>query len=282
MSLRIAHSLADLVCLCSARRVSLRLLSASSTGSSDEIVPASNQGGQRFVFATTHWSVVLAAGRTDVPQAQDALEKLCQTYWLPLYAYVRRRGYSPEDAKDLTQEFFAWLLDRNWLARADQQRGRFRSFLLTSFSHFLANEWDKARAQKRGGGQVVSLPCNAAEARCGWEPADNLTPEQSFERRWALTLLDQVMDRLSAEYAQAGKGELFGELKPCLLGERAAQPYAALAVKVGMTEGSIKVAVYRLRQRYRQLLRDELANTVAAPEEVEEEMRYLFAVLARR
>jgi RNA polymerase sigma-70 factor (ECF subfamily) len=245
------------------------------------MIPAGDQPGQRFVFATTHWSVVLAAGRSDIPQARDALEKLCQTYWYPLYAYVRRRGYSPADAEDLTQQFFAWLLERDWLGGADQQRGRFRSFLLTSFSNYLANEWDKARTQKRGGGRVVSLQRDEAEIRCTREPVDNLTPEQSYEWRWALTLLDQVMNRLSAEFARDGKAELFEVLKPCLLGERTAQPYAALASKLAMTEGSMKVAVYRLRQRYRQLLRDEIANTVATPEEVEEELRYLSAVLAR-
>ena len=226
--------------------------------------------------------MVLAAGRDDVPQAQAALERLCQTYWHPLYAYARRRGYSPADAEDVTQEFFAWLLERKWLGRADQQRGRFRSFLLTSFSNFLANEWDKARAQKRGGGRIVSLQRDEAEARYAWEPVGHLTPEQSFELRWALTLLDRVMSRLGAEFVQDGKAELFNALKTCLLGERSAQPYAALASKLGVTEGSVKVAVYRLRQRYRQLLRNEIANTVARPEEIEEEMRYLFTVLAER
>ena len=234
------------------------------------------------IFATTHWSVVLAAGGSDVPQARDALEKLCRAYWYPLYAYVRRRGYSPADAEDLTQAFFAWLLERDWLGRADQQRGRFRSFLLTSLGNFLANEWDKARAQKRGGGRVVPLQRDEAETRCAREPVDHLTPEQSFEWRWALTLLDQVMNRLSAEFARDGKEALFEALKPCLLGERTAQPYAALASTLAMTEGSVKVSVYRLRQRYRQLLRDEIANTVAKPEEVEEEMCHLFAVLAGR
>jgi DNA-directed RNA polymerase specialized sigma24 family protein len=165
---------------------------------------------------------------------------------------------------------------------SSQQRGRFRSFLLTSISNFLANEWDKARTQKRGGGRVVSLQHDEAETGCVHEPADNLTPEQSFEWRWVLTLLDQVMNRLSAEFAQDDKAELFETLKPCLLGERTSQPYAILASKLAMTEGSVKVAVHRLRQRYRQLLRDEIANTVETPEEVEEELRYLFAVLARR
>jgi RNA polymerase sigma factor (sigma-70 family) len=234
------------------------------------------------VFITTHWSVVLTAINQDSFRSVEALETLCRTYWHPLYAYVRRRGYSPADAEDLTQEFFAWLLERNWLGRADQQRGRFRSFLLTSISNFLANEWDKARTQKRGSGRIVSLHNNEMETGCVHEPADNLTPEQSFEWRWALTLLDRVMNRLSAEFVRDGKTELFEALKPCLLGERTAQPYAILASKLIMTEGSVKVAVHRLRQRYRQLLRDEIANTVTKPEEIEEELRYLFTVLARR
>lgn len=234
------------------------------------------------VFATTHWSVVLAAGRSDAPQGQASLEKLCQMYWYPLYAYVRRRGYSEADAKDLTQAFFAWFLERDWVENADPQRGRFRSFLLTSISRFLANEWHKRQTQKRGGGRVVSLPFGMTDAGSHWEPADNVTPEQSFEWRWALTLLDQVMNRLGADYAGQGRAELFEELKPCLLGERSAQPYAALATKLGMTEGSVKVAVHRLRLRYRQLLRDEITNTVASRDEVEDELRHLFAVLARR
>jgi RNA polymerase sigma factor (sigma-70 family) len=234
------------------------------------------------VFVTTQWSVVLSAKDQDSFRSVAALETLCRTYWQPLYAYVRRRGYSPADAEDLTQEFFAWLLERNWLGRADQERGRFRSFLLTSISNFLVNEWHKARTQKRGNGQIVSLQSDDAETGYAHEPADHLTPEQSFEWRWALTLLDQVMNRLSVEFARDGKAGLFETLKPCLLGERTAQPYAVLAAKLMMTEGSVKVAVHRLRQRYRQLLRDEIANTVSQPEEIEEELRYLFAVLARR
>jgi RNA polymerase sigma factor (sigma-70 family) len=257
-------------------------MATSQTTKDDAATPPWGEVARQAVFATTHWSVVLAAGRGDSPQAQDSLEKLCQTYWLPLYAYVRRRGYAEADAKDLTQAFFAWLLERDWLERADQERGRFRSFLLTSMSGFLSNEWDKARAQKRGGGRTISLPFDAADTSCRWEPADNFTPEQSFEWRWALTLLDQVMNRLCADYGGQGKANLFEQLKPCLLGERSAQPYAALAPKLGMTEGSVKVAVHRLRQRYRQLLREEIANTVAKPEEIEEEMRHLFAVLASR
>ncbi|MGA3267456.1 MAG: sigma-70 family RNA polymerase sigma factor [Verrucomicrobiota bacterium] len=257
-------------------------MSTTRTAGDSTAAPPWGKAASQPVFATTHWSIVLQAGDDGAPQAGDALAKLCQIYWRPLYAYARRRGHSPPDAEDLTQGFFAWLLERNWLKRADQERGRFRSFLLTSFSNFLANEWDKARTQKRGGGRIVSLECNDAETRDAWEPADNLTPEQIFDRRWALALLDQVMNRLNAEFVRDGQDEMFEALKPCLLGERAAQPYAALASGLGMSEGSVKVAVYRLRQRYRQLLRDEIGNTVATPEEVEDELRYLFAVLARR
>jgi len=233
------------------------------------------------VFATTHWSVVLTAAHGDAPETRNALEKLCQTYWHPIYAYARRRGYSPADAEDLTQGFFAWLLDRNWLGGADQQRGRFRSFLLTSFSRFLSDEWDKLKAQKRGSGQVVAMPFEEANTPGGWEPADNVTPEQIFERQWAVSLLDLVMNRLSDEFRQNEKEKLFEILKPCLLGERTSQPYAALAVEVGMTEGSVKVAVHRLRQRYREILRNEISNTVEKPEEIEDELRYLFSVLTR-
>jgi RNA polymerase sigma-70 factor (ECF subfamily) len=233
------------------------------------------------VFFTTHWSVVLAAGDGKTPAAQDALEQLCRTYWHPLYVYVRRRGYAREDAEDLTQAFFAWLLERGWLGAADQQRGRFRSFLLTSFSRFAANEWDKSMTEKRGG-RVVSLPFEEADAGGSLETADKATPEQIYERRWALTLLDRVMDRLADEFARDGKTDLFAALKPCLLGERTQQPYALLAEKLGITEGSVKVLVFRLRGRYRQLLRDEIASTVARPEEIEGELHYLFAVLARR
>ncbi len=257
-------------------------MATSQTTKDDAATPPFGEVVRQAVFATTHWSVVLAAGRGDSPQAQASLEKLCQTYWCPLYAYVRRRGYAEADAKDLTQAFFAWLLERDWLERADQQRGRFRSFLLSSFNGFLANEWNRARAQKRGGGRVISLSFDPADPRCGWEPADNVTPEQAFEWRWAVTLLDEVMSRLREDYTRQDKADLFEQLKPCLLGERAAQPYAALASKLGMTEGSVKVAVHRLRQRYRQLLREEIANTVAQSEDIEEEMRHLFAVLASR
>jgi RNA polymerase sigma-70 factor (ECF subfamily) len=234
------------------------------------------------MFATTHWSVVLTAGRRDTTRAQDALAKLCQTYWYPLYAYVRRRGYSPEDAQDLTQEFFARLLERQSLASADPNRGRFRSFMLGVMNHFLADEWNRARAQKRGGGAtLLPLQFDTAETRYGHEPADKTTPEQNYERRWAMTLLEEVLRRLAEEYKQEGRAELFAELNPCLVGERTSQPYAALAARLGVNEGTIKSAVHRLRQRYRQLLRDEIANTVAEPGEVDAELQHLFTILSR-
>ena len=234
------------------------------------------------VFATTHWSVVLSAGRLDTLGAGRALEKLCQTYWYPLYSYVRRRGYAPHDAEDLTQEFFARFLAHDWVANADREKGRFRTFLLSAMNHFLANEWDKARAQKRGGGaRPLPLEVETAETRYVREPADRVTPEQHFERRWALTLLETVTSRLGAEFEQAGKAELFAALSPCLVGDRTAQPYEELAKKLALSEGAVKSAVHRLRQRYRELLRDEIAGTVAAPGDVEDELRHLITVLSR-
>jgi RNA polymerase sigma factor (sigma-70 family) len=227
--------------------------------------------------------VVLAAAQTDGPQVRIALEKLCQTYWYPLYAYARRRGSSPEDAQDLTQEFFARLLKGNWVERADRQRGKFRSFLLTAMSRFLADEWDKARAQKRGGGAiVVPIQLDTAETRYGLDPADRTTPEQIFERRWALAVLEEVLHRLRKEYEEEGRAEHFAALNPCLVGDRGTQPYAELAQKLGVTEGTVKSAVHRLRQRYRQLLREEIANTVAGPGEVDDELRHLFAILGNK
>jgi RNA polymerase sigma factor (sigma-70 family) len=245
-------------------------------------VSGGEQQARQPAFVTTHWSVVLTAGHTDTTRAQQALSRLCETYWYPLYAYVRRRGYSPPDAQDMTQEFFARLLARNWVEAADPEKGRFRTFLLTAMSRFLADEWNKARAQKRGGGiSPVPLRFDTAETRYGHEPSDPVTPEQCFERRWALTLLEAVLKRLRADYEREGKGGLFAALHGCLLGERDAQPYAELAVALDMNEGAVKVAVHRLRKRYRQLLADEIAQTVASPDEVEQELRHLQAVLTR-
>lgn len=234
------------------------------------------------VFVTTHWSVVLQAGRKGTTHALDALEQLCRVYWYPLYAYVRRRGYSPPDAQDLTQEFFVRLLERNWLARANQAKGRFRTFLLHAIERFLANEWDKVSALKRGGGQkLVPLQLDTGETRYSAEPADLRTPEQVFERRWALALLGEVMQQLEAEYRAEGKSDLFRALRSCLVGDREGLPYPQLARQLGMSEGAVRVAVHRLRRRYRELLRAEIAHTVASPEEVDAEMRHLFKVLAR-
>lgn len=236
---------------------------------------------RRPAFVTTHWSVVLAAGGADTTSSRDALARLCQTYWHPLYAYVRRVGHSPHDAQDLTQEFFARLLEKNFLTGADESRGRFRSFLLASLKHFLANEWDKARAQKRGGAQIpISIDLASAETSCQWEPADSTTAEKIFERRWALTLLDGVLRRLREEYVQDGKENLFEQLKPTLTEASRTVRYAEIAVRLDTSEGSVKVAVHRLRQRYREVLRAEIAETVATPAEVEDELRNLFAALS--
>jgi RNA polymerase sigma factor (sigma-70 family) len=232
-------------------------------------------------FVTTHWSVVLTASRTDTARARDALARLCQAYWHPLYAYVRRVGNSPHDAQDLTQEFFKRLLEKNFLAGADESRGRFRSFLLASLKHFLANEWHKARAQKRGGGQIpISIDVSVAETSCHFEPADTTTADKIYERRWALTLLDQVLRRLREEYVRDGKQKLFEQLKPTLTEASRSVAYAEIARRLDATEGAVKVAVHRLRHRYREILRAEIAETVAGPDEVEDELRNLFAALS--
>lgn len=231
-------------------------------------------------FATTHWSVVIAAQRADSTRSQAALAHLCQTYWYPLYAFVRRQGHGPHDAQDLTQEFFARLLEKNYLAVAARERGRFRSFLLAALKHFLANEWNRSRAAKRGGGrEVLSLNETDAEGRYLLEPVAETTAEKIFERRWATTLLDQVVKRLREEFVQAEKAELYDALKGCLTAESRAVPYAEIGTRLGMSEGAVKVAVHRLRARYREVLREEIAQTVSGPEEIEEELRHLFAAL---
>jgi RNA polymerase sigma factor (sigma-70 family) len=233
-------------------------------------------------FLTTHWSAVLAAGHRDTPVARQALEHLCRTYWYPIYHFVRRQGHSVHDAQDFTQEFFARLLEKNWLAHADQSRGRFRTFLLLVLKRFLAVEWHKANAQKRGAGRaLLPLPFDTAETRFATEPADTCTPEQSFERQWALTLLENVLRQLRADYEEDGKGRVFEALKPCLMGSRESQPYAELAASLGTTEGAVKVAVHRLRERYRDRLKEMIAQTVASPDDVDGELRHLVRVLAR-
>jgi RNA polymerase sigma factor (sigma-70 family) len=232
------------------------------------------------MFATTHWSLVAAAQEPDTPAAREALADLCRAYWFPVYAYVRRRGHDRHKAEDLTQAFFARLLEKNDLAAADKTRGRFRTFLLTACQHFLANQHDYARAKKRGGGKVpLSLDFAAAEGRYANEPADPETAERAFERRWALELLDAALAELRAEYVESGRGKLFDTLKGCLAAGGADAAYADLAAELGMTEGAVKVAVHRLRQQYRDRLRSAIARTVADEADVDDEVRDLFAAL---
>ena len=236
---------------------------------------------QHPVFVTTHWSVILSASGSNPARSRDALEKLCQTYWYPLYAYARRRGYPVADAQDLTQAFFERFLERHWIEAADNEKGRFRTFLLTAMNRFMADQWDKARAQKRGGGVThVPVQLDTAETRYGMEPADAATPEQYFERRWALTLLNTVLQNLRSEYQREGKGDLFAALDSTLIGASQSQPYAQLAERLNMNEGAIKTAVHRLRKRYRELLRTEISQTLAKNENVDEELRHLLAVLS--
>lgn len=240
----------------------------------------SDDAGRSPVFVTTRWSVVVSAQDSPSPDADRALELLCRAYWYPLYAHVRRKGYAAADAEDLTQAYFARLLEKRWLGAVDRNRGRFRSFLLSSLTHFLSNEWEKARAQKRGGHvSLVPLDGVAGEERFGLEPADSGSAEREFDRRWALALLDTVLARLGREYEEAGKADAFRVLKSALGGDREALGYARLSAELGISEGAARVAVHRLRQRYRELLREEIAQTVAGPEEVADEMRHLFAAL---
>ena len=241
--------------------------------------PAESSQPQWFV--TTHWSVVLAAGRGDSTRSRAALEKLCRNYWYPLYAFVRRLGHSAHDAEDLVQSFFAVCLEKNYLGAVEQGRGRFRSFLLIALKRFLANEWDKQRAQKRGGAQIpVALDSLTAEERYALEPAEQLSADKLFDRRWALTLLERVVQRLEAEQNAAGKGEQFEALKECITAVGRGTPYAELAQQLSTSEGAVKVAVHRLRKRFRDLVRAEIAQTLRDPAMVEEELRHLIAALS--
>jgi RNA polymerase sigma factor (sigma-70 family) len=231
-------------------------------------------------FATTHWSVVLAARRNDDERSHEALSKLCQTYWYPLYAFVRRQGYGPEDAQDLTQGFFAHLLERHALAQVDRTKGKFRSFLLASLRHFLSDQWDSARAQKRGSGAApIALDAAGAETRYGLEAVDQASPDQAFDRNWALALMEQVLAQLRAEQEATGKQAQFALLQDCLMGDPEALRYVDLAAQLGVGEGAVKMAVSRLRRRYRDLLRHAIAHTVTSPAEAEEEIQCLFAAL---
>ena len=234
-------------------------------------------------FHTTHWSAVLAAREGHSSRAQEALGELCRIYWYPLYAYIRRRGNGPPEAEDLTQAFFARLLEKDFIGDLTPGTGRFRSFLLTALKHFLANEWDRSQAQKRGSGKwLLSLDDDQAESRYRVEAVEHTTPETLFEQRWAWAVLDQVFARLRQEFISSEKAELFEHLKGFL---SAAKPpskaYAEVAARTGLKEGTVKVAVHRLRRRYGELLRAQIAQTVDDASQVEDELRYLIQVLAR-
>ena len=232
-------------------------------------------------FATTHWSVVLAAGKSSSPNQKQALETLCRGYWFPLYAYLRQRGYDSHQAEDYTQAFFARILDKHDLQTADPKYGKFRSFLLIRLKSFLSDERDRARAKKRGGGRkIISLGFQSAEDQYVLEPAKRLSPEKLFEKSWALTLLDRTMNRLEKEMVEKNKKKLFEHLKVYLTTEKDAIPYRNMAKELKMTEASVRVAVHRLRRRYRKLLRDEIAQTVATEDQIDEEMGHLFDALA--
>jgi RNA polymerase sigma-70 factor (ECF subfamily) len=233
-------------------------------------------------FATTRWSLVAVAGQGCSPESREALATLCQIYWYPLYAYARRLA-SAHDAQDLTQAFFAELLEKDYLRAADPQRGKFRSFLLTAFKHFLSRQRERACAQKRGGGRSpLALDFQAGEQRYRLEPADHVTPEMVYERQWALGILEQTLARLRQEMASAGKEKFFECLKGALEGEGTQQSYARIGEELGISEQAVKVAVYRLRRRYQELLRAEIAQTVASPEEIDDELRALFAAVRAR
>jgi RNA polymerase sigma-70 factor (ECF subfamily) len=231
-------------------------------------------------FAATRWTLVLSAARgSQTPRAETAMAELCCIYWYPLYAFIRRQGYEAHTAEDLTQEFFAGLLAKQFLTNVDQRKGKFRSFLLASLKHFLANEYDRSQAWKRGGGQTV-IPLDAldVETRYCMEPSHDLTPEKLFERQWALAVLKRVLVRLQTEFTSGGKTALFEALKGFLTGGQR-ETYATVGGGLGMSEGAVKAAVHRMRRRYRELMREEIAHTVTSPEEIEEEIRYLLRCL---
>jgi RNA polymerase sigma factor (sigma-70 family) len=232
-------------------------------------------------FTTTRWSVVLSARQKGSPKTAEALEQLCGIYWYPLYAYVRRLGYTHHNAQDLTQAFFARLLEKDYLRVVAQEKGKFRTFLLVALKRFLADEWDRARAQKRGGGKAHSrLDTSMAETIYKEEPAPELPAERLYERRWALTLLDQAITRLRKEFADGGKAEEFEQLKGVLVAEKGAISHAALASRLGLSEGATRVAVHRFRQKFRTLFREEIAHTLSSPDELDDEVRHLMALFS--
>jgi len=236
----------------------------------------------RREFATTHWSLVAAAKPDEMSQsrAREALEELCAAYWYPLYAFVRNRGYSANDSQDLTQSFFLHLIESKGFGAADPERGRFRSYLLGAIKHFLANQWHKSQAKKRGGGVgFLKLDALAPEARYALEPTETTNPDEGFDRKWAQELIARTMETLRVESYEKGKGQQFEALKSCLVGDE--EPRDQIAASLEMTTGSVKVAVHRLRQRYRELVRAEIAETLSDPSEIDDEMRYLLAALRK-
>lgn len=234
------------------------------------------------IFATTRWTVVLAAGQPHAPQAERALEELCRAYWYPLYAYVRHRGHSKEDAEDLTQAFFARFLEKNYLDGLNAERGRFRAFLLAALKHFLANEWDKSQRQKRGGQLThLSLDWQNADTHFQVAATTELSPDQAYDREWAIAVLGQVIERLRKECAAEGKVGQFETLKPYLMVGKSAIPYGEAASALGLNEGAVRVAVHRLRKRYRELLREEIAQTLSSPAMIEEELRAMLDAFQR-
>jgi len=238
-----------------------------------------SSSNQQHPFATTHWSLVANAGKDSSAESRQALETLCGTYWYPLYAYVRRKGYQAAEAQDLTQAFFAELLEKERLQLADRQRGRFRSFLLASMNNFCAKQWRHTNAQKRGGGsRLLSLDVHTGEDRYQLEPSHEVTAEIIFERRWAMTLLEQTLDRLREEHVRSDKLELFEQLKGHL-GQGGAPPYAEVAEQLGMSETAVKVVAHRMRRRCGEILREEISHTVDGPGAVDEELRQLFAAV---
>ena len=243
-----------------------------------EGVDSTERPAQPVVFATTHWSVVLTAVDTAIPGAREALERLCRTYWYPLYAYVRRQGRGPEEAQDLTQAFFAQLLARGSLGTVSREKGRFRSFLLAAMNHFLADEWDRAHRQKRGGGaRVIPLDALEAEERYRFEPVDRLDAARLFDRRWAMIILEQAISRLATEFADRPK--VFGELQSFLVGNGDERTCADAAANLEMTEVAVRATISRMRKRCRELVREEISQTLASISDVEEEYRDLLSAL---
>jgi RNA polymerase sigma-70 factor (ECF subfamily) len=241
----------------------------------------STRAEQKSEFNSTHWSRVVLAAQANSPEGDSALAELCRVYWQPLYFFVRRQGQNPEDAQDLVQGFFARLLEKKYLKDADREKGKFRSFLLVAFKRFMADERDRANRLKRGGGQpTLSLDAGSAESCYVTEPADQMTPERIFDQRWAMALLEQIRTRLKGEFTADGKARVFEELRVFLSGEKVETSYAEVGQRLGLGESNVKVTVHRLRQRYRELLREEIGKTVASPEAVNEEIKALFSALA--